>query len=261
MSSMLAATAAAALVAGVTFASAQAPAGGQHMRQGPASGGGHAQMQGRGGGFNQSPGRALGNASHAQTGRSFGASHAQTSRSFGPQRTMRSERSASRGHAAVQTRNAQLRHAAAPQRSHRGQALAEQRRVHGHNLKTTSGTTKQTGTAKQSGAAKQTVTRNQRGTKAFAQAGTQSKVSLTSRQRARIHNVVLHRDFSRLRVRNVDFDIRIGVVVPRSFHLFVIPEDIVFIVPEFRHFRCFFFDDELVIVDPVTFEIVAVIPV
>jgi Protein of unknown function (DUF1236) len=255
MSSMLAATAAAALVAGVTFASAQAPGGGQHMRQGPASGGGHAQMQGRGGGFNQSSGRALGSASHAQTGRSFGPSHAQTSHSFGPQHAMRSERSASRGHAAVQTRNAQSRHAAAPQRSHRGQALAEQRRMHGQNLKTTSGTTKQTGTAKQTG------TRNQRGTKAFAQAGTQSKVSLTSQQRARIHNVVLHRDFSRLRVRNVDFDIRIGVVVPRSFHLFVIPEDIVFIVPEFRHFRCFFFDDELVIVDPVTFEIVAVIPV
>ena len=59
----------------------------------------------------------------------------------------------------------------------------------------------------------------------------------------------------------MNFDIRIGVVVPRSFSLLVIPEDIMFIVPQFRHFRCFLFDDELVIVDPFTFEIVAVIPV
>jgi len=41
----------------------------------------------------------------------------------------------------------------------------------------------------------------------------------------------------------------------------VIPEEIVIIVPRFRHFRCFIFDDELVIVDPVTFEIVAIIAI
>jgi len=122
--------------------------------------------------------------------------------------------------------------------------------MHGQNLKTTSRTGTQTG-----------VTRSHRGTQAFAQAGTRSRISLTSQQRARIHNVVLHRDFSRFRVTNVNFDIRIGVFVPRSFRLFVIPEDIVFIVPRFRHFRFFVFDDELVIVDPFTFEIVAIIPV
>jgi len=51
------------------------------------------------------------------------------------------------------------------------------------------------------------------------------------------------------------------IVARRSFHLFVIPEDIVFIAPQFRGFRCFVFEDELVIVDPFTFEIIAIIPI
>jgi hypothetical protein len=43
------------------------------------------------------------------------------------------------------------------------------------------------------------------------------------------------------------------IVARRNFHLFVIPEDIVFIAPQFRGSRCFVFEDELVIVDPFTF--------
>ena len=89
-----------------------------------------------------------------------------------------------------------------------------------------------------------------------------SRISLSSQQRTRIHNVVLHRGFiSRFRVTDVNFDVRVGVRVPRSFHLFVVPEDIVIIAPQFRGYRCFVFDDELVIVDAFTFEIIAIIPV
>ena len=266
MHSVLAAIAAAALVAGVTLASAQGPGGpggggggGQHMRQGPtgggggprggglSSGGGHGPsigMQGRSGGhasgFGQSHGPSYGAALHTERGRAFGT-----------QRSMHGETLGVRGRSGMQagTLRSQRGQALSEQR-HRGQVLAEQRRLHGQNLKTTTRTGMRTD-----------VARTQRGTHAFAQAGTRSRISLTSQQRTRIHNVVLHRDFSRLRVRNVNFDIRIGVVVPRSFSLFVIPEDIVFIVPQFRHFRCFLFDDELVIVDPFTFEIIAIIPV
>ncbi len=46
----------------------------------------------------------------------------------------------------------------------------------------------------------------------------------------------------------------------RSFHLFAVPEDIVVIAPRFRGFRFFIVEDEIVFVDPVTFEIVAVMP-
>src|SRR6266568_4672652 len=114
------------------------------------------------------------------------------------------------------------RHAFGEERS---RGFGETRGVHGQNLGTTSRT----------------------GTHGFAQAGTQSRISLSTQQRTRI--------------QNVDLDVDVGVRVPRRFHLFVIPEDIVFIEPEFSGYLCFVYDDELVIVDPVTYVIVAVIPV
>ncbi|PYV14696.1 MAG: hypothetical protein DMG21_17330, partial [Acidobacteria bacterium] len=101
----------------------------------------------------------------------------------------------------------------------------------------------------------------QPGTRGFAQAGVQGRVSLSSQQRTRIHNVVLNQRFSsRFSVGDVNFAVRVGTVIPRSFHLFVLPADIVDIVPRFRGFRFFILEEELVIVDPVTLEIVAIIP-
>jgi hypothetical protein len=73
------------------------------------------------------------------------------------------------------------------------------------------------------------------------------------------NNVVLNRRFwSRFSVRSINFDVRVGIVVPRSFRLFVLPEDLVSIVPCFRGLRFFVFEEEIGIVDPVTFEIVAI---
>jgi hypothetical protein len=261
MSSMLAATTAAALVAGVTLASAQGPGGGgpgggQHMRQG-SGGAAHAQTGRSFGPQHAQTSRSFG-PQHAQTSRSFGPQHAQTSRSFAPQHAMRGERGRTGMQAAHAQRGPGLREQRTEQRRMQGQNLRTTTR--GQNLKTTSRgqnlrTTSRTGT--QTG-----VTSTQRGTKGFAQAGTRSRISITSQQRTRIQRVALHTNvLSRFRVTNVNFNIRIGFVIPRSFHLFVIPEDIVFIVPQFRHFRFFVFDDELVIVDPFTFEIVAIIPV
>ena len=123
--------------------------------------------------------------------------------------------------------------------------------MHGQGARTTSRTGTQT-----------KMTQKQRDRHAFAQAGTRSRISLSREQRTRIHHVVLRRGFiSRFRVTHVNFVVRVGIVVPRSFRLFVVPEEIVFIAPEFEDFLCFVFDDEFVIVDPVTFEIVAIIPV
>jgi uncharacterized protein DUF1236 len=181
--------------------------------------------------------------------RSFGggALHAQRGPGFGTQHAMRGDRPG------MQTRALHTRQGRTlgEQRGIQGRALAQQHRLQGQNLRTTSRTGTQT-----------RVTRTQRGTQGFAQAGTRSRISLTSQQRTRIQNVVLRRGFiSRFRVTNVNFNVSIGVVVPRSFHLFVIPEDIVLIVPQFRQFLCFVLDDEFVIVDPVTLVIVAIIPI
>jgi len=72
---------------------------------------------------------------------------------------------------------------------------------------------------------------------------------------------VRHGFISRYRVSDVDFDVDVGVRIPRWFHTFWIPEDVVLVAPEFEGYRCFVYEDELVIVDPYTLEIVAVIPV
>ena len=48
--------------------------------------------------------------------------------------------------------------------------------------------------------------------------------------------------------------------VPRDVHIAVLPEDIVSVVPEYRGFDYVLVGDSILIVDPVTLEIVAVIP-
>jgi hypothetical protein len=58
----------------------------------------------------------------------------------------------------------------------------------------------------------------------------------------------------------VDFALRRGVRVPRTVEFFDLPEDIVSIVPAFRSYKYFLVGDEIVVVDPVTYEIVDVIP-
>jgi hypothetical protein len=62
------------------------------------------------------------------------------------------------------------------------------------------------------------------------------------------------------RVSNLDVDVRVNSVIPRSVRLTIVPEDVVRIYPRFRRHRFFVYNDEIVIVDPVTFRIVAVLP-
>jgi hypothetical protein len=85
-------------------------------------------------------------------------------------------------------------------------------------------------------------------------------VNLSSEQRTRIHDMVFsRRDIPR--VSNLDVDVRVNSVIPRSVRLAAIPQDVVRIYPRFRRDRLFVYNDEIVIVDPVTLRIVAVLPV
>jgi hypothetical protein len=83
-------------------------------------------------------------------------------------------------------------------------------------------------------------------------------VSLSSEQKTRIHSVVLRERSAR--VDRVDFTISVGTRVPRTVHVFDIPSEIVVIVPQYRGFKYIVVRDELIILDPDTLEIVAVIP-
>jgi hypothetical protein len=83
-------------------------------------------------------------------------------------------------------------------------------------------------------------------------------VHLSSEQRTRIATVVTsHRE---ARVDHVDFSIRVGVRVPHTVHIVALPEEIVTIVPQYRGFYYVVVRNEILIIDPDTYEIVAVLP-
>jgi hypothetical protein len=62
-------------------------------------------------------------------------------------------------------------------------------------------------------------------------------------------------------VNTVNFDVRVGTVVPRSVHFATLPPVLVEISPEWRGYRYFVYHEEIVIVDPHTLRIVAVLEV
>ena len=81
---------------------------------------------------------------------------------------------------------------------------------------------------------------------------------------------------SRVDRRKIDFSVSLGAQVPRSVDVVTLPDEIVRIVPQYRGFNYFvisyrtkdvgggdfyFVKDQLVIIDPQTLEIVAIIPV
>ena len=85
-------------------------------------------------------------------------------------------------------------------------------------------------------------------------------VQLSEDQRSQIKTVIGRGSGPRLSRSNVNFDISVGSRVPRSVHFVTLPGEIVRIVPQYRGFDYFLIEDEIVIVDPHTLEIVAIIP-
>jgi Protein of unknown function (DUF1236) len=86
-----------------------------------------------------------------------------------------------------------------------------------------------------------------------------TSVQLSQDQRTRIQAVIGKEHAPRFSGTE-HFDITVGARVPRDVHVAVLPEDIVSIVPEYRGFDYILVGDSILIVDPVTLEIVAVIP-
>jgi hypothetical protein len=83
-------------------------------------------------------------------------------------------------------------------------------------------------------------------------------VGLNTEQRARLREILsARRDIPR--VSNLS-DVRINAVIPRSVRLAAIPEEVVRIYPRFRRHQAFIYRNEMVVVDPLTSRIVAVLP-
>jgi hypothetical protein len=87
------------------------------------------------------------------------------------------------------------------------------------------------------------------------QAGAGAKLS--SDQRTKITTVIKGQHIQP--VTNVNFSISVGTRVPRDVSFHPLPAEIVTIYPDWRGYEFILVKDQIVVVDPQTFEIVAVI--
>lgn len=116
------------------------------------------------------------------------------------------------------------------------------------------------GTQEQRGAQEE----NKSGAKANEQNASKSTgsrgaaVQLSQTQRSKIQAVIGHS--SAARVTNVNFNVAVGVAIPRTVHVEVLPQDIVEVVPQFEGFDYIIVGDNILIIDPDTLEIVDIIP-
>lgn len=85
-------------------------------------------------------------------------------------------------------------------------------------------------------------------------------VSLTTEQKTTIRKTVLTSSAPRVTGR-VNFDIRVGTVVPRTVRVVALPRAILEIEPEWRGYMYFVSGDQIIVVEPRTLEIVAVLDV
>jgi hypothetical protein len=82
--------------------------------------------------------------------------------------------------------------------------------------------------------------------------------ALSTEQHVKIRNTLRVEKSERL--TNVPFSTKVGGVIPGTVHLYVLPVSIVEYAPQYRGYEYFLVGDEILIVDPRTMRIVAVIP-
>ena len=87
------------------------------------------------------------------------------------------------------------------------------------------------------------------------QAGAGAKLS--TEQRTRITTVI--RDQHVAPINNINFSIAVGTRVPRDVSFHPLPVEVVTVYPEWRGYEFFLVRDQIVVVDPRTLEIVAVL--
>jgi len=111
-------------------------------------------------------------------------------------------------------------------------------------------------TAPQSG---QTTTQSQSGTsvqsQTTGQAGAAAKLS--TEQRTKITSVIREQHVQPL--TSVNFSISVGTRVPRDVRFYPLPREVVTIYPEWRGYEFILVNNQIIVIDPRTFEIVAIL--
>ena len=83
-----------------------------------------------------------------------------------------------------------------------------------------------------------------------------SRLHISTRQRARLHDVLIRR---RVEPARVDFPVRVGARSPNYITSYPLPEEVHEYLPDYEGYRYFVTNDEVVLVDPDTLEVVAVL--
>jgi hypothetical protein len=148
---------------------------------------------------------------------------------------------------------------AADSKSTTGQSQTGQASESGKS--TQSGQSTQTGQSAPQSKTGQTTTQSQTGTSAQSQTTGQAGAAakLSTEQRTQITTVI--RDQHVAPVTNVNFSVAVGTRVPRDVSFHVLPERVVTIYPEWRGFKFIIVREQILIIDPNTFEIVAILEV
>jgi DNA mismatch repair ATPase MutL len=85
-----------------------------------------------------------------------------------------------------------------------------------------------------------------------------ASANLSGEQRTKVQSVFKSHKSASV---NVNVDVRVGAVVPRSVTLVAVPQEVVILVPGWQRYRYILIGDTVCIVDPDTYEIVDVIVV
>ena len=81
--------------------------------------------------------------------------------------------------------------------------------------------------------------------------------SLTREQRSKISTNIRRTNVKR--ERNVNFNISVGTAIPRTMTLHALPPTVVEVYPQWRGYRFVLVEDEIIIIEPGSYRIVAVI--
>jgi len=99
---------------------------------------------------------------------------------------------------------------------------------------------------------------NQTGTAQSGSSNVNISANLDDRQRTRVTESITK--LNARPVENVNFSLSVGTVVPRDVRFQPLPADVVEIVPQYRGYNFFVVRDDIVIVDPSSYQIVDVLP-
>ncbi len=82
--------------------------------------------------------------------------------------------------------------------------------------------------------------------------------ALSAEQHVKIRQTLRGENVERL--NNVQFSITVGEAIPRTVHLYSFPVSVMTYAPQYRDYEYFMVGEEILVVDPSTLRIIAVIP-